>query len=244
MCESTCTVSPCAILQSKYYSEKLGIHKHDAAGRRRVASSFIEGLHWVLEYYYRGVASWTWFFPYHFAPMISDMTDIQEFDVAFQLGQPFLPFQQLLGVLPSASFKLLPEPFQVGLICPLIEAFAFQLGWPMLLEFYRFAIEATTLPSTHGSPACHSANCISLTRELLKKAQLRAVIYAYARFKTLYLRQVYTILSTLGVYIALFWDLSHLPKSGIYWRRFDVYSVEKSVYTQAFVAELGCKINN
>ncbi|KAA6417737.1 MAG: 5 -3 exoribonuclease 1, partial [Trebouxia sp. A1-2] len=98
--------------KSKYYSEKLGIHKHDAAGRRRVAACFIEGLHWVLEYYYRGVASWTWFFPYHFAPMISDMTDIQEFDVAFQLGQPFLPFQQLLGVLPSASFKLLPEPFQ------------------------------------------------------------------------------------------------------------------------------------
>lgn len=119
---------PCATLQSKYYSEKLGIHKHDAAGRRRVAACFIEGLHWVLEYYYRGVASWTWFFPYHFAPMISDMTDIQEFDVAFQLGQPFLPFQQLLGVLPSASFKLLPEPFQVGLICPLTEACAFQFA--------------------------------------------------------------------------------------------------------------------
>ncbi|DBA92644.1 TPA: hypothetical protein ACH3X1_002861 [Trebouxia sp. C0004] len=98
--------------KSKYYSDKLGIHKHDAASRRRVAACFIEGLHWVLEYYYRGVASWTWFFPYHFAPMISDMTHIQEFDVAFQLGQPFLPFQQLLGVLPSASFKLLPEPFQ------------------------------------------------------------------------------------------------------------------------------------
>ncbi len=101
------------LLQSKYYSEKLGIHKHDAAARRSVAASFIEGLLWVLEYYYRGVASWTWFFPHHFAPMISDMVEIQEFEVAFQLGQPFLPFQQLLGVLPSASFKLLPEPYQV-----------------------------------------------------------------------------------------------------------------------------------
>ena len=46
--------------------------------------------------------------------MISDMVAIQELEVAFQLGQPFLPFQQLLGVLPSASFKLLPEPYQVG----------------------------------------------------------------------------------------------------------------------------------
>ena len=79
-----------------------------------MAGSFIEGLHWVLEYYYRGVASWTWFYPHHYAPMISDMVAIQELEVAFQLGQPFLPFQQLLGVLPSASFKLLPEPYQVG----------------------------------------------------------------------------------------------------------------------------------
>lgn len=79
-----------------------------------MAGSFIEGLHWVLEYYYRGVASWTWFYPHHYAPMISDMVAIEDFEVAFQLGQPFLPFQQLLGVLPSASFKLLPEPYQVG----------------------------------------------------------------------------------------------------------------------------------
>ena len=80
-----------------------------------LAGSFIEGLHWVLEYYYRGVASWTWFYPHHYAPMISDMVAIQDFEVAFQLGRPFLPFQQLLGVLPSASFKLLPEPYQVGM---------------------------------------------------------------------------------------------------------------------------------
>lgn len=100
--------------QAKYYQEKLGIHKHDPSGRRHVVHSFIEGLHWVLEYYYRGVASWTWFFPYHYAPMISDMVGIEEFHVAFQQGKPFLPFQQLLGVLPSASHKLLPEPFQAS----------------------------------------------------------------------------------------------------------------------------------
>ena len=91
----------------------------------------------MLEYYYRGVASWTWFFPHHFAPMISDMVHIQEFEVAFQLGQPFLPFQQLLGVLPSASFKLLPEPFQVGASsvqsCQLC-----LLAWAALFGFWGF----------------------------------------------------------------------------------------------------------
>lgn len=104
----------CTLLQAKYYQEKLGISKHNPADWRQVVHSFIEGLHWVLEYYYRGVASWTWFFPYHYAPMISDMVGIEEFHVAFQQGKPFLPFQQLLGVLPSASHRLLPEPYQAS----------------------------------------------------------------------------------------------------------------------------------
>jgi 5'-3' exonuclease len=71
------------------------------------------GLHWVLEYYYRGVASWDWYYPYHYAPMASDLVRLSDINVAFTLGEPFLPFQQLLAVLPAASAKLLPAPFQV-----------------------------------------------------------------------------------------------------------------------------------
>ncbi len=74
----------------------------------------LQGINWVLEYYYRGVASWTWFYPHHFSPMISDMVNISEFRVVFEYGKPFLPFQQLLSVLPAASCKLLPAPYQVS----------------------------------------------------------------------------------------------------------------------------------
>lgn len=74
---------------------------------------FCQGINWVLEYYYRGVASWTWFYPHHFSPMISDMVNISDFQVVFEHGKPFLPFQQLLSVLPAASCKLLPAPYQV-----------------------------------------------------------------------------------------------------------------------------------
>ena len=66
-----------------------------------------------MEYYYRGVVSWEWFYPHHYAPMISDMTGLAHIRVSFAPGMPFRPFQQLLAVLPAASCKLLPEPYQV-----------------------------------------------------------------------------------------------------------------------------------
>ncbi|BDA46451.1 5'-3' exoribonuclease 1 [Coccomyxa sp. Obi] len=98
--------------KDRYYGDKLGINPKDQLARRRVVEHFIQGINWVLEYYYRGVASWTWFYPHHYAPMISDMVNISDFKVEFEYGKPFLPFQQLLSVLPAASCKLLPAPYQ------------------------------------------------------------------------------------------------------------------------------------
>ena len=44
--------------------------------------------------------------------MTSDLKNLKSFRVSFRLGQPFLPFQQLLGCLPAASADFLPAPYR------------------------------------------------------------------------------------------------------------------------------------
>eukprot|EP00741_Cyanophora_paradoxa_P007648 tig00001164_g7397.t1 len=66
----------------------------------------------MLHYYYHGVASWNWFFPYHYAPLAAELKNISKFKMDFDPGEPFLPFQQLLSVLPAASSSQLPSPYQ------------------------------------------------------------------------------------------------------------------------------------
>jgi len=79
----------------------------------RVKTDYITGLQWVLHYYYQGVTSWSWFFPYHYAPMMSDLVDLESLNLEYSMGKPFRPFEQLLAVLPPASMKHLPSAFHV-----------------------------------------------------------------------------------------------------------------------------------
>lgn len=92
---------------------------------------YIEGIQWVMLYYYSGVASWGWFYDYHYAPRISggwktyvsfisyvltlapDLKGVDKMTFEFELGTPFRPFQQLMGVLPEASKEHIPIAYQV-----------------------------------------------------------------------------------------------------------------------------------
>lgn len=94
--------------KTKYYKEKMGLNFSDHKAINTLAYRYIEGLQWVLFYYYRGVVSWGWFYDYHYAPRIGDLANVSEMKFDFELGTPFKPFAQLMGVLPPLSKTLVP----------------------------------------------------------------------------------------------------------------------------------------
>lgn len=57
--------------KDNYYRTKFGWGLDNKEEMKKLARNYVQGLQWVLFYYYRGIASWPWFFQYHYAPMIS-----------------------------------------------------------------------------------------------------------------------------------------------------------------------------
>uniref|UniRef100_K3X1Z0 5'-3' exoribonuclease n=1 Tax=Globisporangium ultimum (strain ATCC 200006 / CBS 805.95 / DAOM BR144) TaxID=431595 RepID=K3X1Z0_GLOUD len=99
--------------KTRYYSDKMKADDIEhGGGREKVFQSYIEGLCWVMKYYYSGCASWQWFYPFHYAPFASDLRNIDRFTISFDEGQPFRPFEQLMGVFPSGSSHAIPKPYR------------------------------------------------------------------------------------------------------------------------------------
>ncbi|WRT68404.1 5'-3' exoribonuclease 1 [Kwoniella shivajii] len=98
--------------KKRYYKEKLELDFNKPEDMHSIVFRYIEGLQWILNYYYKGVSSWGWFYNFHYAPRITDLKGIAEYKFDFDFGKPFTPFQQLMGVLPEESKEHVPPAYR------------------------------------------------------------------------------------------------------------------------------------
>jgi hypothetical protein len=105
-----------------------------------VASEYVRGMCWALEYYLHDCPSWGWLFPYHFAPLAQDMaaaltkqgtsTTLATFDGS--VG-PTSSISQLLCVLPRSSAPAVPNADAQKLMCdpasPLAASFETKMSY-------------------------------------------------------------------------------------------------------------------
>jgi len=100
--------------KDRYYKDKCKADDvSENGGRTHLFKQYIIGLIWVMKYYYCGVPSWKWYYPFHYAPFASDLVDMHTWfspeDLTFDQGTPFLPVEQLLSVLPNDSAHCVPR---------------------------------------------------------------------------------------------------------------------------------------
>ena len=110
--------------KDRYYMEKFHVSPNVNNQalidlKQKIKQYYIEGLCWVFEYYYNGCISWSWFYPFHYAPFASDLVNLNDIKINFDLNTPFCAFEQLLSVLPPYSAEALPEPFRKLMTDPL-----------------------------------------------------------------------------------------------------------------------------
>lgn len=67
--------------------------------------AYYQAVNWTYLYYTRGCPSWTWFYPYHYAPTLNSLLyhSLAPNTPPFELGSPFPEILQLAAVQPRTS---------------------------------------------------------------------------------------------------------------------------------------------
>ena len=102
--------------ETRYYNVCFGTS--DSEDIENICHNYLEGMVWILEYYFKKCKSWEWCYKYRHPPLLNDLVEyLRNKDninslIKISGSIPNKPFQQLLSVLPYQSRGLLPFSYQ------------------------------------------------------------------------------------------------------------------------------------
>ena len=101
--------------QHRYYDKLFNI-EYDKNLIKNICINYLEGLEWTFKYYNTGCPDWTWYYKYHYPPLLEDLVKyIPTFNTTLiedKNTYPIHEYTQLSYVLPKNSLNLLPIKIQ------------------------------------------------------------------------------------------------------------------------------------
>ena len=101
--------------QHRYYDKLFNI-EYDKNLIKNICINYLEGLEWTFKYYNAGCPDWTWYYKYHYPPLLEDLVKyIPTFNTTLiedKNTYPIHEYTQLSYVLPKNSLNLLPTKIQ------------------------------------------------------------------------------------------------------------------------------------
>jgi 5'-3' exoribonuclease 1 len=85
---------------------------------KTICEDYIEGLTFVLRYYFKSIPTFGWNYPHHYAPFLCDLAKYAtkiDFNIEFVNQPPLNIYESLFGILPMTSFNLLPSEVTDGI---------------------------------------------------------------------------------------------------------------------------------
>lgn len=102
----------------RYYEYYFNVKEHQEEFIDNLVRLYLQGIVWVYNYYFNKCKSWRWFYPYSYAPFLSDIYsyivkhNINLNDITFNKDKPIKIMEQLITVIPPIYSNILPEKYQ------------------------------------------------------------------------------------------------------------------------------------
>ncbi|KAG0742496.1 hypothetical protein G6F16_010443 [Rhizopus arrhizus] len=160
--------------KAAYYKEMLDIDFFASDLLEHAVASYILSIQLINSFYYQGILSWRWFYPYHYAPKLSDLKDLGRFQsFNFPADQPFTLHEYLMAVLPPCHKRLVPIPYQ-GLMTDYKSPISLFYPTRFYTDFNKNDLDEACIPKIPFVDEKQLLEAIQSKQGLLREHELRS----------------------------------------------------------------------